>query len=117
MEGKKIYFASDFHLGVDARLSSRQREAQLLRWLEHIRGDAAELFLVGDLFDFWFEYTRVVPRGYVRFMGKLAEMRDAGLPIHVFTGNHDMWMFDYFEQELGIPVHHRLLDARNRKHR
>lgn len=105
MGGKKIYFASDFHLGVDARLSSRQREAQLLRWLEHIRGDAAELFLVGDLFDFWFEYTSVVPRGYVRFLGKLAEMRDAGLPIHVFTGNHDMWMFDYFEQELGIPVY------------
>jgi len=92
IEGKKIYFASDFHLGVDARLSSRQREAQLLRWLDHIRGDAAELFLVGDLFDFWFEYPSVVPRGYVRFLGKLAELRDAGLPIHVFTGNHDMWI-------------------------
>ncbi len=104
MQGKKIYFASDFHLGIDARLSSRAREAQLVRWLEQIREDAAEIFLVGDLFDFWFEYKHAVPRGYVRFLGKLAELRDAGIPIHVFIGNHDMWMFDYFETELGIPV-------------
>lgn len=104
MSGKKIYFASDFHLGIDARLTSREREAQLLRWLDCIRTDAAELYLVGDLFDFWFEYRQAVPRGFVRFLGKLAELRDAGLPIYVFTGNHDMWMFDYFEKELDIPV-------------
>lgn len=104
MNGKKIYFASDFHLGIDARLSSRERELQLVRWLDSIKEDAAELYLVGDLFDFWFEYQHAVPRGYVRFLGKLAELRDAGLPIYVFTGNHDMWMFDYFERELGIPV-------------
>ncbi|MEY4134283.1 MAG: UDP-2,3-diacylglucosamine diphosphatase [Saprospiraceae bacterium] len=104
-EGKKIYFASDFHLGMDGRLSSRERELQLLRWLDEISADAEELFLVGDLFDFWFEYRSVVPRGFVRFLGKLAAMRDSGLPVHVFIGNHDMWMFDYFERELGIPVH------------
>ena len=103
--GKKIYFASDFHLGIDARLSSKERELSILRWLDTIRADAAELFLVGDLFDFWFEYRHVVPRGYVRFLGKLAELRDGGVPVHVFTGNHDMWMFDYFPSELGIPVY------------
>ncbi len=103
--GKKIYFASDFHLGIDARLSSKERELLLLRWLDEIREDAGELFLVGDLFDFWFEYRQVVPRGYVRLLGKLAELRDSGLPVHVFTGNHDMWMFDYFPNELGIPVY------------
>ena len=105
--GKKIYFASDFHLGMDGRVSSREREMQLIRWLDQIAEDAEELFLVGDLFDFWFEYRSVVPRGYVRFFGKLAALRDRGLPIHVFTGNHDMWMFDYFERELGIPVYHK----------
>ena len=102
---KNIYFASDFHLGVDARLSSVERERQIVRWLDQIAPDAEELFLVGDLFDFWFEYKYVVPKGYVRLLGKLAQWRDAGIPIHVFTGNHDMWMFQYFEEELGIPVH------------
>lgn len=102
---RNIYFASDFHLGVDARLSSREREARIVRWLEDIRSDAAHIYLVGDLFDFWFEYQSVVPRGYVRLLGKLAELRDAGIPIDCFTGNHDMWLFDYFSTELGIPVH------------
>ena len=102
---RNFYFASDFHLGVDARLSSREREARVVRWLEHIRHDAAGIFLVGDLFDFWFEYRSVVPRGYVRLLGKLAELRDAGIPIECFTGNHDMWLFDYFTTELAIPVH------------
>jgi UDP-2,3-diacylglucosamine hydrolase len=100
-----IYFASDFHLGVDARLSSREREARIVRWLEQIRHDAEQIFLVGDLFDFWFEYETVVPRGYVRLLGKLAELRDAGIAIECFTGNHDMWLFDYFSTELDIPVH------------
>lgn len=104
---KKIYFASDFHLGIDARKSSAERERQVVRWLDQISADAREIFLVGDLFDFWFEYKTVVPRGYVRLLGKLAELSDAGVPIHFFIGNHDMWMFNYFEEELGIPVHRR----------
>ena len=102
---KKVYFASDFHLGIDARLSSREREKQLVRWLEQIRKDAHSIYLVGDVFDFWFEYKTVVPKGYVRLLGKLAELRDEGIPIYFFTGNHDMWMFSYFEEELGIPIY------------
>jgi UDP-2,3-diacylglucosamine hydrolase len=101
----KVYFASDFHLGIPGRLNSRERERQLVRWLEHIRTDAAAIYLLGDVFDFWFEYREVVPKGYVRLLGKLAELRDAGIPIYYFTGNHDMWMFSYFEQELGIPTY------------
>lgn len=99
-----IYFASDFHLGLNGRLTSREREGQLVRWLEQIRHDATEIYLVGDLFDFWFEYTAVVPKGFVRFLGKLAQLRDEGIPIYVFTGNHDMWFFDYLTEELDIPV-------------
>lgn len=102
---QKIYFASDFHLGIDARTSSAERERQVVRWLDTVARDAAELFLVGDLFDFWFEYKRVVPKGYVRLLGKLAELTDSGIPVHFFTGNHDMWIFSYFEEELGIPTY------------
>ncbi|TXB61681.1 UDP-2,3-diacylglucosamine diphosphatase [Phaeodactylibacter luteus] len=101
----KVYFASDFHLGVDARCSSAERERQVVRWLEQIREDAAAVYLVGDVFDFWFEYKTVVPKGYVRLLGKLAEIRDAGVPVYFFTGNHDMWVFRYFEEELGIPTY------------
>lgn len=104
---KKTYFASDFHLGVPAALSSRDRERQLVRWLDSIAPEAEAVYLVGDLFEFWFEYGTVVPRGFTRFLGKLAELRDGGLPIHVFTGNHDLWMFGYFEEEFGIPVHRK----------
>jgi UDP-2,3-diacylglucosamine hydrolase len=100
-----IYFASDFHLGVDAKLTSRERERKIVRWLDHISADATELYLVGDVFDFWFEYRSAVPKGHVRLLGKLAELADGGLPIHFFTGNHDMWIFRYFEDELGIPTH------------
>ena len=102
---KKTYFASDFHLGIDARTTSKEREQQLVRWLDMIRQDAEALYLVGDLFDFWFEYKTVVPKGYVRLLGKLAELRDQGIPIYFFTGNHDMWMFGYFEQEFDIPTY------------
>ena len=104
---KKIYFASDFHLGIDARVTSAERERQIVRWLDAIAADAAEIYLVGDVFDFWFEYHTVVPKGYVRLFGKLAELRDAGLPIYFFTGNHDMWMFRYFEEEFGIPIYRK----------
>lgn len=102
---KKTYFASDFHLGVSAKLTSEARERQIVRWLDQIKEDAEAIYLVGDVFDFWFEYKRVVPKGYIRLLGKLAELRDAGIAIYFFTGNHDMWLFDYFEQELDIPTY------------
>ncbi|HBK89286.1 MAG: UDP-2,3-diacylglucosamine diphosphatase [Cyclobacteriaceae bacterium] len=103
--GKKIYFASDFHLGVPTHASSLDRERNIVAWLDQIRHDAAAIYLLGDIFDFWFEYRHTIPRGYIRLQGKLAELRDAGIEIAFFTGNHDMWMFDYFPTELGIPIH------------
>ena len=102
---KKTFFASDLHLGVDARLSSRERERQFVRWLETVAPEAEAIYLIGDLFEFWFEYRYVTPRGHTRLLGALARLSDAGLPIYAFTGNHDLWMFGYFEAELGIPVY------------
>lgn len=107
MKRTKTYFASDFHLGIDARMSSLERERQIVRWLEQIRKDAEAIYLVGDVFDFWFEYKRAVPKGFVRLLGKLAELRDSGIPIYFFIGNHDMWMFRYFETELDIPIYRK----------
>jgi len=104
---KSLYFASDFHLGVPDRSSSLDREKKIISWLNAVREDAQIIFLVGDLFDFWFEYKQVVPRGYVRFLGKLAEISDQGTELVVFTGNHDMWMRDYFEKELNAFVSRR----------
>lgn len=104
--GEKVYFASDFHLGVPDQASSREREDKIIRWLEQVEQDAAAIILVGDIFDFWFEYQHVVPRGFIRFLGKIAALRDKGIPVIFFTGNHDMWMFDYFPRELGVPVYH-----------
>lgn len=103
-EGKKVYWASDQHLGAPTQAQSRVREQQFLQWLQHIQHDVGALFLVGDLFDFWFEYKKVVPKGYVRILGKLAEMTDRGIPVYFFVGNHDLWMQGYFEEELSIPV-------------
>jgi len=103
--GKKIYFASDFHLGVPTHESSLKREKLIVEWLEMARQDAHSIYLMGDLFDFWFEYKHAIPKGFIRFQGKLAELRDAGIPITFFTGNHDMWMFDYFQKELAITIH------------
>lgn len=102
---KKIYFLSDFHLGIPDRASSLEREKIIVRFLGEIRRDAEEIFLAGDMFDFWYEYRRVVPKGHVRLLGKLAELSDAGIRMHYFVGNHDMWMRDYFRQELDIPVY------------
>ncbi len=104
--GKKIYFLSDFHLGVPDHSTSLVREKAVIRFLDIAKQDAAVIFIVGDLFDFWFEYKKVVPKGFVRILGKLAEITDSGIPIHFFVGNHDMWMNGYFEQELNIPVYH-----------
>lgn len=100
----KIYFASDFHLGVLPKSSSNERERLIVSWLEAIKHDAKELYLVGDVFDFWFEYSTVVPKGYIRFLGKLAELSDLGVKIILFKGNHDMWMFSYLKNELNARI-------------
>jgi UDP-2,3-diacylglucosamine hydrolase len=102
--GKKIYFASDFHLGAPDFAISKQRELRLIAWLKSIENDAYAVILMGDIFDFWFEYKHVIPKGYSRFFGQLASMSDAGIEIIAFTGNHDMWMFDYLQVELGIEI-------------
>lgn len=104
--GKKIYFISDFHLGVPSYETSLVREKKVVAFLESIRHDAQHIFILGDMFDFWFEYKTVVPKGYVRLLGKIAEITDSGITAHFFVGNHDMWMDGYFEQELNIPVFH-----------
>jgi UDP-2,3-diacylglucosamine hydrolase len=105
LSGKKIFFASDFHLGVPDHHTSLKREKLIVSWLDSIKTEAHSIYLVGDIFDFWFEYTHTIPKGYIRLLGKLAELRDSGIPISLFTGNHDMWMFSYFTKELGIPIH------------
>ncbi len=106
-EGRKIYFASDNHLGAPTRKESLPREKKFVAWLDKVKDDAEAIFLLGDLFDFWFEYRTVVPKGFTRTLGKLAEIRDAGIPVYYFVGNHDLWMNGYFEEELQIPVFHR----------
>jgi UDP-2,3-diacylglucosamine hydrolase len=109
---KKTYFLSDMHLGIPAAYPSRVREQMLVRWLEEIAPDAGTIYFVGDLFDFWHEYRTVVPRGYTRFLGQLARMRDQGIDIQVFTGNHDLWVADYFQTEFDIPVHKKPIQVR-----
>ena len=103
---KKIYFASDQHLGAPTPEESMVREKKFVAWLDEVKQDAEVIFLLGDLFDFWFEYKKVVPKGFIRVLGKLAEIRDSGIPIYFFVGNHDLWMDDYFQKELNIPVYH-----------
>lgn len=100
----KLYFASDFHLGTPSYDSTRERELRLVQWLDNIKTDAAEVFLMGDVFDFWFEYKTVIPKGHTRFFGKLAELADLGIKLYFFKGNHDMWMFDYFKKEFGATI-------------
>ncbi|SEH36524.1 UDP-2,3-diacylglucosamine diphosphatase [Epilithonimonas hominis] len=102
--GKKIYFASDQHFGVPDLQQSRIREEKFIRWMDSIKKNAQVLFLMGDLFDFWHEWKYVVPKGYIRVLGKIAELKDCGIDIYFFVGNHDLWMKNYFEVELGIPV-------------
>lgn len=106
MSVKKIYFASDVHLGASALSNNREREILFVEWLDSIKYKAEKLYLLGDIFDFWFEYKRAVPRGHTRFLGKLSELSDLGVDIHFFTGNHDFWTFDYLENECGITIHH-----------
>lgn len=109
-ENKKIYFASDNHLGIPSLEKSHERERKFVQWLDQIKADAGAIFLLGDLFDFWFEYKTVVPKGFVRVLGKLAEISDSGIPIYFFVGNHDLWMNDYFYKELNIKVLHKPLE-------
>ena len=104
---KKIYFASDQHFGAPTIAQSKLREQKFVNWLDSIKSTADTLFLLGDLFDFWFEYKKAVPKGFVRVLGKLAELSDGGIQIHFFVGNHDLWMRDYFEKELNITVYHK----------
>jgi UDP-2,3-diacylglucosamine hydrolase len=106
---KKIYFLSDFHLGAPDHAASLEREKIIVRFLDEIKSNAAEIFLVGDMFDFWYEYRKVVPKGFTRLLGKLAELTDSGIPVHFFVGNHDMWMKNYFQTELNIPVYFKPL--------
>ncbi|MCU0472784.1 MAG: UDP-2,3-diacylglucosamine diphosphatase [Bacteroidales bacterium] len=101
----KIFFASDFHLGLIAGSNPSEREKKIVRWLNEIAAEAAEIYLIGDIFDFWWEYKLVVPRGFTRFLGTVASITDSGIPVHFFTGNHDMWVGNYLTKECGIIVH------------
>ncbi|MCF6168112.1 UDP-2,3-diacylglucosamine diphosphatase [Lutibacter sp.] len=107
LTNKKIYFASDQHFGAPTIEQSKVREQKFINWLDTIKIDAEIIFLLGDLFDFWFEYKKAVPKGFVRVLGKLAVLRDSGIQIYFFVGNHDLWMDDYFEKELNIKVFHQ----------
>lgn len=104
-ERKNIYFASDFHFGIPDHAGSLEREKRFVKWLDEVKEDAAHIFLMGDIFDFWFEYKTVVPKGFVRLLGKLAEITDAGIPVSLFRGNHDVWAFNYFRKELNIELY------------
>ena len=110
-EKVKIYFVSDVHLGAPALNNNHQRELLFAKWLDDISHDVTELYLMGDIFDFWWEYKKVVPRGFTRIIGRIANLTDRGIPVHFFTGNHDLWVFDYLPQEAGVVVHHNELIA------
>ena len=117
MTKDKIYFASDFHLGSPNTEESYKREKRIVNWLTEIEQDAKAIYLVGDIFDFWFEYKKVVPKGFVRLLGKLAELTDNGTHIHLFVGNHDLWTKDYLQKEVGITIHHKpkILEEQGKK--
>ncbi len=102
---KYIYFASDFHFGIPDRQSSLVREKRFIRWLNMVEKDAEAIYLMGDLFDFWFEFKTVVPKGFTRLFSKLSDLTDKGIPVHFFKGNHDLWAFDYLNEESGVIIH------------
>ena len=104
MSKTKTYFASDFHLGVSTHAESLKREKKITSWLDEIKEDAKSIYLLGDIFDFWFEYKTVVPKGFVRLLGKLAELTDSGTEIYIIRGNHDLWMYDYLPKEVGVDI-------------
>jgi len=111
VQDKKKYFASDFHLGLNAGTDPAGRERKVVRWLNSIAPSAEEIYLVGDVFDFWWEYRYVVPRGFTRFLGTISSLTDSGIPVHFFSGNHDMWIGKYLEEECGAIIHHKPLMA------
>ena len=117
MQTSKIYFASDFHLGAPNHQKSLEREKKICKWLDVISKDAKEIYLLGDLFDFWFEYNKVIPKGFERIKGKLAQLTDSGIKIHLFVGNHDLWTFGYLESELGLEIHRKpeIIEINNKK--
>jgi UDP-2,3-diacylglucosamine hydrolase len=104
-EDRKIFFTSDFHLGLNTGSDPLEREKKIVRWLKTVAPRALEIYLLGDIFDFWWEYRTVVPRGFTRFLGTVSEITDSGIPVHFFTGNHDMWIKDYFSKECGMITH------------
>lgn len=106
-EKGKIYFVSDVHLGAPALSNNHERELRFASWLDSINADVRELYLMGDIFDFWWEYKKVVPRGFTRILGRIANLTDRGIPVYFFPGNHDLWVFDYLPSELGVIVHHQ----------
>ncbi len=111
MEVRKSYFASDFHLGLAAGTDPHEREQRVISWLDRVSADAESIWLLGDIFDFWWEYRKVVPKGFTRFLGRLASLTDSGIPVHIFTGNHDMWMKGYLAEECGVTVHYEPLST------
>lgn len=117
MTKNKIYFASDFHLGAPDLAESHKREKRIVQWLTDIEKDAKAIYLVGDIFDFWFEYKKVVPKGFIRLLGKLANLTDNGTVIHLFVGNHDLWMKDYLTKEVGVIIHYEniIIEEGNKK--
>jgi len=108
---KPVFFVSDHHFGLDTEWTSLEREKIFVNWLDDVKNHAGAIFILGDLFDVWYEYKTAVPKGFVRVLGKLAELTDNGIPVYFFTGNHDMWMLDYFEKELNIPVYFNPVEA------
>jgi UDP-2,3-diacylglucosamine hydrolase len=102
---RKIFFASDFHLGLNTGSDPLDREKKVVKWLKSVAPEAKEIYLLGDVFDFWWEYSSVVPKGFTRFLGTISELTDSGIPVHFFTGNHDMWIRDYFQKECGMITH------------
>jgi len=107
LEEKKVYFASDFHLGLAAGTNPGEREARVVSWLKEASADASDIYLLGDIFDFWWEYKNVIPKGFSRFMGTLSSLTDSGIRVHIFTGNHDMWMKNYLSEECGVTIYHK----------
>ena len=112
-----IYFISDAHLGSRVVANGRKHEQHLTAWLDMVKTNATAIYMLGDMFDFWFEYRATVPKGYVRFLGKMAELVDSGIEIHFFTGNHDIWTFGYLEKEIGLKVHYKgdIFNIENKK--
>src|SRR5574344_873778 len=106
----KIFFASDVHLGAPTIADHRAHETRFVSWLDSIKHEATEIYLLGDIFDYWYEYRSVVPKGYTRFLGKLSELTDSGIKVHFFTGNHDVWAFDYLASECGVDIYTKPLD-------